>query len=499
MDTREGPLAHDYDIIVLGAGAAGQRAAITAAKADRRVLLVEKRGMVGGTCINTGTIPSKTLREAVLYLSGWRERAVYGASYAVKRHITMQDLLVRAEHVMRAEREVMEAQVYRNGIDLIYGSAWFVDSHTLEVERADGSGTRAVRAGAVIIATGTESAQVAEIAVDGQHIFTSETLLTLDAIPKTLTVVGAGVIGCEYASIFAALGVKVTLIDARPHLLSFVDGEMIDALVYHLRDHDVTMRLGEKVKHSEVLPDGMVRTDLESGKEIVTEKALHSIGRVGATGGLNLAAAGVATDDRGRLTVNEHFQTEQQGHIYAVGDIIGFPSLASTSMEQGRLAAAHACGLPTTSFPATFPYGVYTIPEMSLCGRTEEDLTKDGVPYEVGKASYREIARGQIIGDQIGLLKLLFHEKTRQLLGVHIIGEGASELVHIGQAVLAFSGTVDYFVNAVFNYPTLSECYKVAALNGLNRLGLSSHDALTGSEEPVTLVGSEERAPVATT
>jgi len=488
MDTAlEAKGVYDYDIVVLGAGAGGQRAAIAAAKAGRRALLVEKRGMVGGTCINTGTIPSKTLREAVLYLSGWRERAVYGASYAVKRHITMDDLLMRAEHVMHAEREVMEAQIYRNGIDLVYGSARFADPHTLEVTRADGSGTRTVRAGAVIIATGTESARVAELEVDGRHIFTSESILTLDAIPKSLTVVGAGVIGCEYASIFAALGVRVTLIDAHPHLLPFVDGEIIDALVYHLRDHDVTMRLGEKVKHSEVLPNGAVRTELESGKDIVTEKALHSIGRVGATGDLNLPAAGVAADDRGHLTVNEHFQTQQQDHIYAVGDVIGFPSLASTSMEQGRLAAAHACGMPTTSMPSTFPYGIYTIPEISLCGRTEEELTKDSVPYEVGKASYREIARGQIIGDQIGLLKLLFHEQTRQLLGVHIIGEGASEIVHIGQAVLAFNGTIDYFVNTVFNYPTLSESYKVAALNGLNRLGLSSHDALTGSEEPVTV------------
>lgn len=477
---------YDYDVAVLGAGAAGQRASIAAAKAGRRVLLVEQRGLVGGTCINTGTIPSKSLREAVLYLSGWRERGVYGASYAVKRHITIQDLLLRAEHVVRAERDVMEAQVYNNGIDLIYGSAQFIDPYTLAVSRVDGSGTRTVRAATVIIATGTESAQVAAVPVDGCHIFTSETIMGLDVIPKSLAVVGAGVIGCEYASIFAALGVRVTLIDARPHLLSFVDSEIIDALIYHLREHDLITRLGEVVKHSEVLPNGMVRTVLESGKEIVTEKALHSIGRTGAISHLNLAAAGLTADERGRLAVNEFFQTSVP-HIYAVGDMIGFPALASTSMEQGRLAALHACGLPSSSFPTTFPYGIYTIPELSLCGRTEEELTKDGIPYEVGKASYREIARGHIIGDQIGMLKLLFHQQTRQLLGVHIIGEGASELIHVGQAVLSFGGAIDYFVNNVFNYPTLSECYKVAALNGFNRIGLSAHDALADGAEPTSI------------
>lgn len=477
----------NYDIVVIGAGASGQRAAIAAAKADKRVLLIENREFVGGTCINTGTIPSKSLREAVLYLSGWRERTVYGASYAVKRNITMHDLLLRAEHVVRAERDVMEAQVYRNGIDLIYGVAQFVDPFTLEVRRNDGNGVRSVRAANIIVATGTESAQVASIRVDGHHIFSSETIMTLDTIPRTLAVVGAGVIGCEYASIFATLGVRVTLIDARPQLLPFVDSEIIDALIYHLRDHDVTMRLGEVVKHSEVLSDGMVRTILESGKEIVTEKALHSIGRIGATADLNLPAAAISADDRGRLTVNEFFQTKEQSHIYAVGDVIGFPALASTSMEQGRLAALHASGLSSMTLPASVPYGIYTIPEMSLCGHTEAELTTEGVPYEIGKASYREIARGQIIGDQIGTLKLLFHQKTRRLLGVHIIGEGASEIIHVGQAVLAFGGSIDYFVNTVFNYPTLSECYKVAALNGFNRLGLSAQDALTGDVDKVAV------------
>jgi NAD(P) transhydrogenase len=286
-------------------------------------------------------------------------------------------------------------------------------------------------------------------------------------------VVGAGVIGCEYASIFAALGVRVTLIDQRARLLPFVDAEIIDALAYQLRQNRVTLRLGETVSGMEPIEDEhgpRVRIHLASGKQIITEKALHSIGRSGATDGLNLPAAGLTADGRGRLTVNDDYQTTVP-HIYAVGDVIGFPSLASTSMEQGRLAACHALGIESNSVPGLFPYGIYTIPEISMVGRTEEELTELGVPYEVGKANYREIARGQIIGDLSGLLKLIFHIETRALLGVHIIGEGASELVHIGQAVLAYGGRIDYFVQTVFNYPTLAECYKVAAFDGVNRLG----------------------------
>lgn len=479
--------AYDYDMIVLGSGAAGQRAAISATKAGRRTLLLEKSMTVGGVCINTGTIPSKSLREAVLYLSGWRERAIYGMSYAVKHNITMEDLRMRAEHVVRTERDVYQAQMFRNGVDLIHATASFVDPHTIRMSMSDGSGTRTVSGRYLVIATGTEAAKVADVPVDGRHVFTSDNIMGLDTIPKTLTVVGAGVIGCEYASIFAALGVRVTLVDARPRLLPFVDDEITDALAYHLREQWVTLRLGEVVKHSEVLPDGMVRTVLVSGKQITTEKALHSIGRIGATAELDLAAAGLTPDERGRLGVNQYYQTSVP-HIYAVGDVVGFPALASTSMEQGRLAAAHAFGVPAVSVPETFPYGIYTIPEISQCGRTEEELTQAGTPYEVGKAYYREIARGQIIGDQVGMLKLIFHLETRQLLGIHIIGEGASELIHIGQAVLAFGGSVDYFVNTVFNYPTLSECYKVAALNGFNRLGITGQPIAPTQPAPPPVV-----------
>jgi NAD(P) transhydrogenase len=320
---------------------------------------------------------------------------------------------------------------------------------------------------------GTSATQDANIPFDGRRIFVSDDILKLDRLPRTIAVVGAGVIGCEYTSIFSALGVRVTLIDKRTDLLSFVDDEVADALAYHMRENRVTLRLGEEVKTIEPFTDDgveKVRIILASGKQIVTEKALHCIGRTGATDKLNLGSAGLTPDDRGRLKVNEHYQTSVP-HIYAAGDVIGFPSLASISMEQGRLAACHAFGHPGKSVPELFPYGIYTIPEISMVGSTEEDLTAKGIPYEIGKAQYKEIARGQIIGDETGLLKLIFHLETHELLGVHIIGEGASELIHIGQAVMAFKGTVDYFVNTVFNYPTLAECYKTAAFDGINRLG----------------------------
>jgi NAD(P) transhydrogenase len=460
---------YDYDLVVIGSGPGGQKAAIAAAKAGHRVAIVEKKAAVGGTCINTGTIPSKSLREAVLYLSGWREHTFYGSSYAVKRDITIADLLVRANYVISHELDVIQHQMYRNDVDLIRAVASFSDPHTLELAMIDNSSTRRVSAAYIVIATGTDAALPRDCTIDDTSIFTSDAILRLDRIPHTLAVIGAGVIGCEFASMFAALGVRVTLVDTRPDLLSFIDGEIADALAYHLRENNVTLRLGETVSHVERTEDGHVATHLKSGKHFITEKALYSVGRVGATAGLNLPAAGLEADDRGRLVVNEHYQTSVP-HIYAVGDVIGFPALASTSMEQGRLAASHAFGLPASSVPALFPYGIYTIPEISMVGRTEAELTKDGVPYEVGKASYKEIARGQIIGDQVGILKLIFHSDTAQLLGVHIIGEGASELVHIGQAVLTFGGTADYFVNTVFNYPTLAECYKVAAFDALNRM-----------------------------
>src|SRR5574341_1216297 len=465
---------YDYDLLVIGSGPAGQRAAIQAAKLNKRVAVVERRAVVGGACINTGTIPSKTLREAVLHLSGYREHNLYGASYTVKRSITMADLLYRTDHVIEQELDIVRHQLQRNRVELISAEASFVDPNTVRLKYVDGRGWRDVSAAHVVIATGTTATKSDRIPLDGKRIFLSDDLLQLDHLPRTLTVVGAGVIGLEYASIFAALGVRVTVIDKRRRLLPFVDAEIIDSLVYHFNQQRAIMRLGEEVDSIEPITDDhgdRVKIHLLSGKQIITEMALYSIGRTGATSLLNIEAAGIQTNERGLLKVNGCYQTDVP-NIYAVGDVIGFPSLASTSMEQGRLAACHAFGVPTQSSPELFPYGIYTIPEISTVGRNEEELTEQGVPYEVGKAQYREIARGQIIGDQTGLLKLIFHLETHELLGVHIIGEGASELVHIGQAVMAFKGRVEYFINNVFNYPTLAECYKTAAFDGINRLGM---------------------------
>jgi NAD(P) transhydrogenase len=466
-------MAYDYDCVVIGSGPGGQRAAIQASKLGKRTLIIERQTVIGGVCINTGTIPSKTLREAVLHLSGHRERGIYGASYQVKQNITMADLHFRTAHVIRHEIDVTRHQLQRNRIEVAEGSGTFVDAHTVRIEQVPGRGSRDITTEKVIIATGTHATRGKDIPFDGQRVLISDDILTLEKLPRTLTVVGAGVIGIEYATIFATLGVRVTLIDKRDRLLPFIDREITDNLAYQMHQHRVTLRLGEEVSRIETFTDDKgerVRIILASGKQIVSEAALYSIGRTGATDGLNLEAAGVKPDERGRLVVNEHFQTNQP-NIYAVGDVIGFPSLASTSMEQGRLAACHAFNLNAECVPELFPYGIFTIPEISTVGRNEEELTRDGIPYEIGKAQYREIARGQIIGDTSGLLKLIFNHETRELLGVHIIGEGASELIHIGQAVLAHKGRIDYFVNTVFNYPTLAECYKTAAFDGINRLG----------------------------
>ncbi|MCE2457235.1 MAG: Si-specific NAD(P)(+) transhydrogenase [Dehalococcoidia bacterium] len=463
---------YDYDMVVIGSGPAGQRAAVQAAKLGKRTAIVERHAEIGGVMVNSGTIPSKTLREAVIYLTGYRERGIYGESYAVKDDITMSDLMIRTNHVMQQKTDTLRHQLLRNRVELITADASFIDSHTLALSAVDGRGSRPITADKVVVAVGTTAAKPDWTNVDGEHILLSDDILNLPELPRSLAIIGGGVIGLEYGSIFATLGIRVTLIERDSRLLDFVDSELIDTLVYHLRQKRVTLRLNEEVTWMEPSDDERgqhVRIRLVSGKQIVSDAALYSIGRTGATASLGLETVGLEPDGRGRLTVNDTYQTSVD-NIYAVGDVIGFPNLASTSAEQGRLASCHAFGLPARSVPGLFPYGIYTIPEISMVGRTEEDLTEDVVPYEVGRAQYREIARGQIIGDDTGLLKLLFHATTRKLLGVHIIGEGASELIHIGQAVLAFEGTVDYFVDAVFNYPTLAECYKTAALDGINRL-----------------------------
>ncbi len=457
-----------YDLVVIGSGPSGQRAAVAASKMKKRVAVVEARSVVGGVCINTGTIPSKTMREAVMHLSGYNYRSLYGMNYRVKEKITMADLAFRVQAVIKTEVDVTEAQLSRNGIDVVHGVAHFVDPHHIRVEGPQTEAT--LEADRVIIAVGTKPAASAKVPINGRTIVNSDQILDIPELPKSLIVVGGGVIGVEYTCMFAVLGVRVTLIEKRDRLLEFADREIIEALSYHLRDSRVTMRLGEEVESVEEMPDGAVVANLMSKKKVSGDALLYAIGRQGAVEDLNLSAAGLEADNRGRIPVDEHFQTKVE-HIFAVGDVVGFPSLASVSMEQGRIAAARAFNDQHTSTnPSFYPYGIYTIPEISFIGKTEEQLTDEDVPYEVGMAYYRETARGQIRGDTTGRLKLVFHRDTRKVLGVHIIGEGAAELVHIGQAVMTLGGTVDYFIDTVFNYPTLAECYKAAAFNGIGRL-----------------------------
>jgi NAD(P) transhydrogenase len=457
-----------YDLIVIGSGPSGQRAAVAASKMKKRVAVVEARSVVGGVCINTGTIPSKTMREAVMHLSGYNYRSLYGMNYRVKEKISMADLAFRVQAVIKTEVDVTEAQLSRNGIDVVHGVARFTTPNQIRVE---GPGSDAVlEADRIILAVGTKPADSPKVPINGRTIVNSDQILALPELPRSLLVVGGGVIGVEYTCMFAVLGVRVTLIEKRDRLLEFADREIIEALSYHLRDSRVTMRLGEGVQSVEELADGTVVANLESKKKVSGDALLYAVGRQGNVDELNLAAAGLEADNRGRIPVDEHFQTSVP-HIFAVGDVVGFPSLASVSMEQGRIAAARAFNDQSAhSNPSFYPYGIYTIPEISFIGKTEEQLTDEDVPYEVGMAYYRETARGQIRGDTTGRLKLVFHRDTRAVLGVHIIGEGAAELVHIGQAVMTLGGTVDYFIDTVFNYPTLAECYKAAAFNGLGRL-----------------------------
>jgi NAD(P) transhydrogenase len=459
---------YDFDLAVIGSGPGGQKAAIMAAKLGRKVCVIDSRTMVGGVCVNTGTIPSKTLREAVVYLTGMQMRDLYGASYRVKEEITIADLLTRLQHVIGRETEVIRSQLLRNHIELVPGHASFLDPHTLAVEMEGSSALRTMTADKIVVATGTVPARPAHVEFDGERVLDSDQILTLERVPDSLVVVGAGVIGVEYASIFAALGTRVTLVEKRPQMLEFCDPEIVESLKFHLRDHGMSFRFGEEVALVESSGSGTITT-LASGKRVASEVVMYSAGRQGNTTSLNLDLAGLAADARGRLRVNDSYQTDVP-HIYAVGDVIGFPALAATSMDQGRLAASHAFQEPANELHGLQPIGVYTIPELSYCGRSETELTSAAVPFEVGISRYRELARGQITGDAYGMLKLIVHSDTREILGVHIFGTAATELVHIGQAIMGCGGTVDYLVDTVLNYPTLSEAYKVAALDVTNKL-----------------------------
>ncbi len=458
----------EYDLVVIGSGPGGQKAAIAAAKLGKTVAVIERGLMLGGVCVNTGTIPSKTLREAVVYLTGMNQRELYGASYRVKDNITPADLLARTQHVIGKEIDVVRSQLMRNRIELYVGHARFLDAHTVHVDDPNRAERVTVSGRKIVIATGTKPARPAGVEFDEHRVLDSDGILDLKSIPTSMVVVGAGVIGIEYASMFAALGTKVTVVEKRPNMLEFCDPEIIEALKFHLRDHAVTFRFGEEVTAVDVGASGTVTT-LASGKQIPAETVMYSAGRQGQTDHLDLPSAGLEADNRGRIFVDDNYQTKVD-HIYAVGDVIGFPALAATSMEQGRLAAYHAFGEPTHSITELQPIGIYSIPEVSYVGATEVELTKESVPYEVGVSRYRELARGQIAGDSHGMLKLLVSTEDLRLLGVHIFGTNATEMVHIGQAVMGCGGTVEYLVDAVFNYPTFSEAYKVAALDVMNKL-----------------------------
>jgi NAD(P) transhydrogenase len=460
--------ATEYDLIVIGSGPGGQKAAVAAAKLGKKVAVVEHGHMLGGVCVNTGTIPSKTLREAVLYLTGMNQRELYGASYRVKQKITPADLQERTSHVVKREVDVIRDQLVRNHVDLYIGHGSFIDAHTINVEGLDEAEHRTLTGEFIVIATGTTPRRPDGVDFDAERVLDSDEIVNLSFIPTSMIVVGAGVIGIEYASIFAALGSKVTVVEKRETMLDFCDPEVVEALRFHLRDSAVTFRFGEEVTTVDVSPTGTLTT-LASGKQIAADAVMYSAGRIGRTDGLDLDAAGLATDDRGRIEVDGNFRTKVE-HIFSVGDVIGFPALAATSMDQGRLAAYHAFGEPANDMTALQPIGIYTIPEVSFVGATESDLTREAIPYEFGVSRYRELARGQIAGDSYGMLKLLVSTEDRTLLGVHIFGTAATELVHIGQAVMGCGGTVDYLVDAILNYPTFSEAYKVAALDVMNKI-----------------------------
>ena len=516
-----------FDCAVIGTGPSGQKAAIQAAKLGKRVVIIEKQRAVGGAAINTGTIPSKALREAVLHLTGASKRGLFGEAHRVKRDITLADLTYVSQQVIHHEVDLTRGHFARNNIEVVNGAARFEAPDLLHVDLADG-GTERIRAANIVLAVGSRPALPEGVEIDEKTIFTSDGLLTMSCLPHSLIVVGGGVIGVEYACMMSTLGVKVTLVEGRKEVLGFLDREIVEAFQYHMRQGGITLRLGERVskiqnldpksdhcggdakapgkswndakakvvgeQHDAPAVDAegdvnvkaaippvahgrdengphrpQVQATLESGKVLRAEALLYSVGRQGNTDSLDLEKAGLKADKRGRLTVNEHFQTDCS-HVYAVGDVVGFPALASTAMEQGRMAVCHAFGVPIHTMAETIPFGVYAIPEISMVGQTEEQLTDAGIPYEAGIAQYKEVARGQLLGDDTGMLKLLIHQEDHTILGVHAIGTGATEIIHIGQAVMALKGKVEFFVHNVFNYPTLAEAYKVAALNGLNKL-----------------------------
>lgn len=457
-----------YDMVVIGSGPAGQKAAVQAAKLSKRVALIEQAPQLGGTSLNTGTLPSKTLKDTIEYLHGLGRRGLPQLGAELTRRLTLPDLMARKDHVIETEVGVVSHQLQRNKIEIFQGTASFVDPHTVRITQPGGTGDY-VRASFIVIATGSRPRRPSEIPFDDVIICDSDSFLRTTKHPAGIIVVGGGVIGTEYASMLAAFGITVTLIDRRNQMLRFLDREIAAALATQMEENGVSIRLGQE--HLNVVIDDANRpaVHLHDGETVTADMVLYTMGRIGNTEALNLSAIGLATDQQGQLLVNARYQTEIP-HIYAAGDVIGFPALAATAMEQGRLAACHAFQVPDIHEIKVIPYGIYSIPEVSMVGKTEEDLTAADIPHATGRALFREMARGHISGDLHGLLKVIFHRDTHALLGVHIIGQGATELIHIGQSVLTYGGTVEYFVHNVFNYPTMAECYRTAALDGLNRL-----------------------------
>jgi NAD(P) transhydrogenase len=459
-------MAYDYDVIVIGCGPAGQKAAIKCAKVGKKVAIIDRRMVVGGQCLHTGTIPSKTFRAAIIYLSGYYERKFYGEDYRVKDLITAQDLVFRCNSIIRREIEVINRHLTNNDVHVLMGDAQFTDPHTVRLNTS--VGVERHTAASFIICTGSRSYLLQDILFDNLHIVNTDDILGLQFLPKTLMVIGGGVIGLEYASMFSLLDIDVTVVSQYKELLPWVDREIVGGLINHMQRHGVKFRLGNHATGLRVIAPKQVRGQYDTGEEFEVEMVMYAAQRWGNTLDLNVEAAGLARGPRDHLEVNENYQTSVP-HIYAAGDVIGFPSLASTAIDQGRKAANRLLGVPDVPYEPLFPYGIYTFPDMSMVGQSEDQLKKDGVPYETGVGYYRDSARGQIIGDEDGIVKLLFHAETRELLGVHIIGAEATELIHMGQAVLINHGKIDYFIDTVFNYPTLAEVYKIAALNGFNK------------------------------
>jgi NAD(P) transhydrogenase len=458
-----------YDLVVIGAGAAGEKGAAQAAYFGKRVAVVERAGAPGGATVHTGTLPSKTLREAALFVSGYRQRDLYGISVEVGADLGVAALIRRKDAVRHAETARIVANLGRHGVSLIRGDGRFAGTRRVEVLGPDGDSS-VLEGEVVLIATGSRPRRPATLPFDDPGVYDSDTILGIERLPSSLVVLGGGVIGCEYASTFAALGVRVDLVEPRTPLLSFLDREIVDRLLDAMSGLGVTFHLD--VTPDEVVRDGdALRCTLSSGAVLRAEAVLASMGRSGNTGGLRAEAAGVEVDGRGRVVVDADYETAAKG-VYAAGDVIGFPGLASTSMEQARVAVCHAFGFTYKQEVAgLLPYGVYTIPEVSSVGLSEEDARRDGIEVVVGRASFAENARGQIIGDREGMTKLVFERSSRRLVGCHCLGERASELVHVGQAVMTLEGTVDTLIEMVFNYPTLSETYKYAAYDALARLG----------------------------